>query len=399
MPQKTRRLGQVEFVAMVACIFATIAFSIDAMLPALPDIAAELQPGAPNRAALVIHAFVFGMGLGTFFSGPLADAFGRRIVIQVGAVLYFVGAILAWRAQSIELLLVARFVQGLGTAGPRVAILAVVRDLYAGREMARLMSFVMMVFTIVPALAPLIGTGIIAISDWRGIFMAFMVFSVVTVGWYTLRQPETLPVESRRKITPGLLIDGVKQVFSHRAVVLAIAVQAFVFSTLFMQISTIQQVMDQIFDRGAQFPFWFAGIALASGSFSLLNAKLVVRLGMRYLIQVSIRVQLVISTCVLAIVILNLLPTALMFPLFVFWALSMFAMIGLTIGNLNALALEPLGHIAGLAASIVGALSTVGAVVLAGPVSQQFDGTLRPLAVGVFLAIAAAAVLMSRMPR
>ncbi|KAJ56803.1 multidrug MFS transporter [Actibacterium mucosum KCTC 23349] len=400
MPPAHRKLHQAEFVAMTASIFATIAFSIDAMLPALPEIGGVLSADNPNRAALVIHSFVFGMGLGTFFTGPLSDMLGRRVVVQGGAILYIVGAIAAWLAQSLELLLVARFVQGLGSSGPRVAILAVVRDIYAGREMARIMSFVMMVFTIVPAMAPLAGAIIMDFTGWRGIFAAFMLFSAFGAIWYSLRQPETLPPENRRPITGAMIRSGVIEVFSIKSVVLAIAVQTFVFSTLFMMISTIQQTMDQIFDRADSFPLWFMGMALISGCFSLLNARVVVRVGMRALVKLSIFVQLVISTLVLCALILGLLDDPVVgFPVFMFWAVSVFSMIGLTIGNLNALAMEPLGHIAGLAASIVGAVSTIGAVTLAGPVSQQFDGTLMPLALGVFLAIGCANLLMLAMPR
>ena len=399
MPPEHRKLHQAEFVAMTASIFATIAFSIDAMLPALPEMGATLSPDNPNHAALVIHSFVFGMGLGTFFTGPLSDMLGRRVVIQFGAGLYILGAAAAWMTQSLEMLLVARFVQGLGSSGPRVAILAVVRDIYAGREMARIMSFVMMVFTLVPAMAPLAGAIIMQFAGWREIFLAFMLFSAIGATWYSLRQPETLPPEARRPITGPMIWDGIREVFRRKVVALGIAVQTFVFSTLFMLISTIQQVMEQIFDRGESFPLWFMGMALISGCFSLLNARVVVRLGMRLLVRLSIFVQLVISTCVLGALMLGLLDGAAGFPVFMLWALSIFSMIGLTIGNLNALAMEPLGHIAGMAASIIGAVSTVGAVILAGPVSQYFDGTLMPLALGVFLAIGCANLLMAAMPR
>ena len=186
------KISPFEFVAMMAMMVATVAFSIDSMLPAMPDIAAELVPDNPNRAQLILSAFMVGMGLGTLFSGPLSDTFGRKSIVFLGAALYILGAVLAWTAPTIELIVAARVIQGIGAAGPRVISIAIVRDLYAGREMARLISFIMMVFTIVPALAPLLGTGIIELSSWRGIFVAFLVFAFISTTWFGLRLTEPL---------------------------------------------------------------------------------------------------------------------------------------------------------------------------------------------------------------
>ena len=169
---RKKALSQGEFIAMIAMMFATIAFSIDAMLPALPDIGATLSPDDVNQAQLIVTSFVMGMGLGTFFTGPLSDAFGRKPVIFVGCSLYCLGALASYFSQSLETILFSRLLMGLGAAAPRVVALAIVRDLYVGRDMARIMSLAMMIFTLVPAFAPLLGSGIIAISSWRGIFAA-----------------------------------------------------------------------------------------------------------------------------------------------------------------------------------------------------------------------------------
>ncbi len=193
------------FIALMASLFATIAFAIDAMLPAMPAIAADLSPGAPNAASLVLSSFVLGMGLGTFFAGPLSDAIGRRATILGGLAIFAAGAVLAAFAPSMEVLLLARVLQGFGAAGPRVASMALVRDLYAGPRMAQVVSFAMMVFMIVPAAAPAVGQAILHLADWRAIFWAFLAFAAVIGTWFWAVQPETLPPASRRPLRAGPL--------------------------------------------------------------------------------------------------------------------------------------------------------------------------------------------------
>ncbi|MEP5152528.1 MFS transporter, partial [Planktotalea sp.] len=278
------KMGRVEFIAFFAMIFATIAFSIDAMLPALPEIAQELSPSDPNRAQLILTSFVIGMGAGTFVAGPLSDSFGRKSIITLGAVLYCLGAFIAWSSSSLEVVLTARALQGLGAAGPRVVGLAVIRDLYEGRGMAKLMSFVMMVFTVMPAFAPLIGTTIIEFADWRAIFVAFMLFSLMTMLWMHLRLHETLPKSKRRPFEINSLTSAIVELLSHRTVRISIACQTLGFGMLFGMLSSVHQIYDITFGRAEAFPYWFAGIALFCASASFLNAMLVMRIGMRKMV-------------------------------------------------------------------------------------------------------------------
>lgn len=375
-------------------VFATMAFSIDAMLPALPQIAAELSPDNPNRAQLVVTSFVLGMGIGTLFTGPLSDAFGRKPVLLGGAAVYCLASALAIFAQSLELMLAARLLQGLGAAGPRVVALAIIRDLYKGRAMAQTMSFVMMVFTLVPAMAPTIGSGIISFAGWHGIFWAFLAFSVTSMIWLGFRQPETLPAERRVPLHVASLRAAVGEILGNGVVVRAIAIQSLCMGILFSMISSVQPIFDTTFGRGDSFPLWFGGIAIFAASGTVLNASLVMRLGMRTIVNAVLAMQMVLAGVMTLVTLAGLWPEWLLFPAFVLWLGSIFFMIALCMGNMNALAMEPVGHIAGLAASVIGSVSTVVAVFIAVPIGLLFDGTILPLAAGVFICASGAFAIL-----
>ncbi|WP_084629777.1 MFS transporter [Jannaschia aquimarina] len=374
---------------------ATIAFSIDAILPALPDIGAELAPAESARLPLVIVSFLVGMGVGTVIAGPLSDAFGRKRVMLGGAALYSLSAAAATVMADLDGIILARLLQGLGAAGPRVVAIAMVRDLYQGRGMARIISYSMMVFTLVPGIAPLIGAGISASFGWRGVFWSFVAFSLISSLWLALRQPETLPTRSRRPLRVRPLWQAAREVVSAPDTRRALMAQTLVFAILFATIISIQQIYDQTFDRAASFPLWFGGIALLSGLANLLNARLVGRLGMVWLIRRAIAAHLGLS--LVLVVFWLAFPDLLGFEAFVAWQFGTFAMVGFAVGNLNALALVPLGHVAGMASSIVSSAATVGAAALAAPVGLLFDGTPLPLALASALFAALASLLIARL--
>ena len=377
----TKTPSRNEFIALLALLFATIAISIDAMLPALPQIALDLSPEDPNKAQLVITSFVLGMGLGTLFAGPLSDAFGRKTTILAGFVLYILAALACWAAPSLETLLIARVVQGIGAAAPRTVSIAMVRDMFKGREMAQIMSFAMMIFTLVPAVAPLMGQGVIALAGWQAIFVAYVAFALLVMGWFTLRQPETLPREARRPLSWHALVAASAEVLSHRVVQISIAAQALTMGMLFATLSSMEGIFSDLFGRGDSFPLWFGVIAMASMVGSILNARLVMRLGMRRMVTVTYGALLALTLAYLGLV--AVMPEGSGFALHILWSVVLFAVMGLTLGNLNALAMEPVGHVAGMAASVTSAIATVVSVVLAVPVGLMFDGTQVPLLLGV----------------
>ncbi|KIX19412.1 MULTISPECIES: multidrug effflux MFS transporter [Paracoccus] len=392
-----QRLPLPEFIAMLAFLFATIAFSIDAMLPALPDIAADLTPDNVNRAQLILTTFVAGMGLGTLFAGPLSDALGRKRTITIGFGIYIAATIAAIYADSLELLLVARFVQGLGAAGPRIVGLALVRDLYEGREMARISSFVMMIFIMIPAVAPTLGAGIIAISDWHGVFLAFIAFALIGALWLNIRQAETLPPAARRPLRIGTLYAAAREVLSDRQVMLATLILTLGFGQMFGLLSSAQQLFGETYGKGENFHLWFAAMALLSGSGTVLNATFVMRFGMRRIAKWAYVMQTIVSGLALTLILSGVLPQGLEFPVFFFWAVSVFFMAGVTFGNLNALALQRMGHIAGMAASIVAAISTLAAVLIAAPVGLLYNGTAIPAITATLICSGLAWALMRRL--
>lgn len=383
-----------EFIGLMAMSFAIIAFSIDAMLPALPEIGAALTPDDLNRAQLILTSFVLGMGFGTFFTGPLSDAFGRRPIFLAGVALYIFASILTMVADTMEMMLAARVLQGIGAAGPRVVALALIRDQYSGRQMAQLVSLVMMIFTLVPAFAPSFGAVIISIFGWRGIFGAFVVFAVILGVWFTTRQPETLAPEMKRPFRRKILWAGVVEVLSNKIMRVTILVQTLILASLFAMLSTVQQIFDQTFNQGANFPLWFGGIALISGTAGLVNAALVVRVGMRKLIRIMLFIVISVSALFLGQLLIGSVPVWAGLVFFLIWMTTIFYMAGMTLGNLNAIALEPMGHIAGMAASVSSAFSTVLAVAIAAPIGLTFNGTPFPLVIGVLCCTVLAFALM-----
>ncbi len=393
MAKYENAISRTELVALMAMMTATVAFSIDAMLPAIPDIGAALSPDSANRAQLVIASFVIGLGVGTFFTGPLSDAYGRRPIAVVGAGIYIAGALASAMTQSLELLLAARFLQGLGAAGPRVASMAIIRDLFSGRQMAQIVSFVIFVFTLAPVFAPSIGWVLASLFGWRSIFASFAVFALIAVSWLILRQPETLPPGRRRPFRLAVLVSGTREVLGNRQVVLAILVQTLIFATLFSALMSSQQVFDQVFGKGETFPFWFGGMSVLAAGSNLLNAAIVIRVGMRNVVKWALLVQACLSLTFIVLLSTGALVGGLHFPVAFIWFTSIFYLAGFGIGNMNAIALEPVGHVAGLAASIITAFSTIGAALLAAPIGQAFDGTIRPLAIGALVLVTIAFIL------
>ncbi|MGB0662050.1 MAG: multidrug effflux MFS transporter [Mangrovicoccus sp.] len=392
----TKSLPRAEFISLMAMLMATIAFSLDAMLPSMPYMIEDLSPPTPESIQLVLTVFVLGMGLGTFIVGPVSDAVGRRPVIVYGAVIYCVSAFFAAISTSFEAILIARLIQGLGAAGPRVVALAVVRDLYKGREMAQITSLIIMVFTLVPVFAPTLGAAISITLSWRAVFAACALFSIISIAWYLLRQPETLPPEARRPLRVKALLSATKEIALHTHVRRATIVLALCFGNLFIVLSASQMVFDQSLGLGDTFHLWFGMIAVFAVGGPILNSKIVLHMGMRRVVLGALLGLLVLTGLYLVALETGFIPPNVIWA-YVLWQIVVFFSAGMLMGNLNAVALTPMGHIAGMAATIVSAVATVGSMAIAMPLAARFDGTQIPIVEGIFGCTVIAFLLATRL--
>jgi DHA1 family bicyclomycin/chloramphenicol resistance-like MFS transporter len=385
--------GIVEFVILIALIISLVALSIDAMLPALPLIAADLGVTRINDSQFVISVFFAGMALGQLFFGPLSDSVGRRPAIIWGLLLFAAGCLLSIVAIDFEQMLLGRFLQGLGASGPRIVSIALVRDQYKGREMARVMSFVMTVFILVPIFAPAVGQGILQVADWRFIFAMFLCLILVVGLWFWKRQPETLARENRIEFSFAQLFVDIKGILRIRAALGYTLTMGFIFGAFIGYLSSSQQIFQMQYQLHALFPLYFGILACSVGCASLSNARLVMRFGMRRLSRIALR-----SICLLSFPFFVLALLSDGHPhlyLLMLYLLLLFFCFGILFGNLNALAMEPLGHIAGLGSAVVGSISTLISVVFGIIVADAYDETVLPLVLG-FAILGLAGVLVMR---
>ena len=367
-------LRPAEFVPLVALLMSLVALAIDAMLPALPAIGRDLGAPRPNDVQFVITSLFLGLGLGQMLFGPLSDRIGRKPAIHAGLALFMAGCLVSIFASTFEAMIAGRFLQGIGVAGPRIVTMALVRDQYQGRQMARLMSFAMAVFILVPTVAPALGQAILWLGGWRTIFTTFFAIAAIAFAWFTLRQPETLPAERRRSFSPRTIGRAVGEILQIRTALGYTLATGFVFAPFVAYLSSAQQIFQDAYGTGVLFPVYFGVLALAIGGASLMNGRLVMKHGMRRLS----------SFAAVSITVISLVAWAGAFafgglpPLWLFMAylLAVFLCIGLLFGNLNALAMEPLGHIAGVGAAVVASVSTFISVPLGALVGQSFDGTM-----------------------
>jgi len=377
-PQKP--LSSTEFVALAAITTSIVALATDAMLPALPQIGRDLAVVDPNEPQLVVSMLFLGFSAGQLIVGPLSDCFGRKPVILGGYAVFIAGCILSFMATDLTTMLIGRVLQGVGAAAPRIVMMSLVRDLYEGRAMARILSIVMSVFILVPAVAPSIGQGILMFAQWPDIFIVLLAMAVLGAGWLALRQPETLSPENKRTLSIGNILAGYAAVLRNRTAVGYSVTASLTFGAFLSYLSSAQQVFQDALGVGEMFPIYFGMAALAIGAASIVNARLVMRFGMRRLTRLGFIGMTGLSGLFL-VYLFAMNPTPGIIE-FMIWQLPTFFFIGLQFGNLNALAMEPLGHLAGLGAAVVGGVSTIIAVPVGWFIAHLFNGSIEPLISG-----------------
>jgi len=386
-----RPMGFREFIVVIASIMALNPLAMDMMLPALPNIGSAFHIAVGNRPQMVLSTFLIGFGVGQFVMGPLSDRFGRRPVLLGGMMVYCIASLLAIAAPSFETLLLARALQGLGTSATRVIATSIVRDCYAGRRMASVMSLAMMVFIAVPVLAPSFGQAVMLLTQWRGIFIVLMLYGVLALIWNALRMPETLPVSERRSLAISDVLAAFRQTVTNRQTLGYALAAGGVLGALFSYVFTSQQVFTEIYHLGHYFPIAFAAIAIGTAIAGFLNSRFVGRLGMRVISHGALLVFAAVAGTMLVAVKMQMLPL----PLFMALSALMMFSFGLMIANFTALAMEPQGHIAGTASSLYGSITTLVGISIGMMIGQDYDGTLLPFATSFFLCtLAALAVVL-----
>lgn len=371
-----------EFVALIASIMALTALGIDSMLPALPAISGELGVSQPNHRQYVITAFMVGFAIAQLFHGPLADRFGRKPVIAVALAFYVVTNAVAAFSGSFELLLLARAASGAAVAAGRVVTIALVRDCFQGRAMARVMSLAFMTFMIVPVLAPAWGQLMVIIfGSWRLIFGGIAIIAALVLIWFTLRMPETLARDAVQPLDLRAIARGYRTMFRDRWAVGYTFATTAISGCFFSFIGSIQQIVYDVFQRPELLSAVFASVAglMALGSF--LNSRLVMRFGMRFLSHLA----LVLTTALAVIHLTVILLGGENLWVFIVLQAPMMAAMGLANSNFSAMAMENMGEIAGTASSLQGFIATMGAAVLGAVIGQAFDGTTVPLYLGFTL--------------
>ncbi|MDX1399727.1 MAG: multidrug effflux MFS transporter, partial [Oceanospirillum sp.] len=336
-----------EFVALLALLMSMVALAIDAVLPAMSVIGEDFSVVHAEDLQWIVGILFAGLAFGQILYGPLSDSFGRKPAIYLGLIIFLIGSLVSAFAESYEMMLVGRFIQGIGASGPKVVAVALVRDRYAGRAMARVMSFVMAVFIIMPAIAPSIGAGVLMVADWRGIYEFFVVLSLVALIWFAIRQPETLVKEKRIPLSFGNVWRNSKETMTHKVTLGYIVGAGLIFGAFVSYLSTAQLLFKEVFQIDKTFPLYFAVLALSVGAASFMNGRLVMRFGMKLLANRALIVMF--SAAVSFLVLLTLMDGVVPIGVFMLFGAVIFGCIGLLFGNMNALAMEPLGHIAGVA--------------------------------------------------
>lgn len=394
-----KKLAQLEFITLMASLMSIVALAIDAILPALDSIGKTIGTTQLSDNQLLITMIFLGLGIGPLIFGPISDSLGRKPIVYIGFLIFIVASFICIYSTSIEMMVFGRILQGIGLSAPRTISIAMIRDLFTGDYMARIMSFITVVFILVPIIAPAMGKFFLDHYNWQAIFYVQLIFSILVSIWFWKRQAETLELSKRIKFTPTIFIDGVKELVKHKTTIGFTIISGFITGSFMVYLSTSQQIFEQQYDLKEEFPYIFGLLAISIGSAIFLNGILVIKYGMEKLVTASLFAFFGVS--LLYILLFYNSPNPSVVVLLLFFAMQFFS-IGFLFGNLRALAMQPIGHIAGIGAAITGFISTIMAVPISMYIGKFVKDTTLPLFIGFLLcAILSIAILLylKRIPK
>ncbi|EZH75667.1 MFS transporter [Aquimarina atlantica] len=385
-----KKLAQFEFVTLMASLMSIVALAIDALLPALDIIGITIGTRQVADNQLLITMIFLGLGIGPLIFGPISDSIGRKPVVYMGLLLFIIASFICVFATSIEMMVLGRILQGIGLSAPRTIAIAMIRDIYSGDYMARIMSFITVVFLLVPIIAPALGKFVLDHYDWQAIFYVQVLFSILISFWFWKRQAETLEISNRIKFTSSIFVDGLKELMQYKTTIGYTLISGFIVGSFMVYLSTSQQIFEQQYQLKEEFPYIFGLLAISIGSAIFLNGTLVLKYGMEKLVTTSLLAFFAISLLYIVLFYNSSNPS--IGILLLFFGMQFFA-IGFLFGNLRALAMQPIGHIAGIGAAITGFVSTIMAVPISTYIGRFVLGTTLPLFIG-FLVCALLSIII-----
>ncbi len=369
-----------EFIALMASLMSIVALAIDAILPAMSAIGISINSLDTNNNQLLITMIFLGLGFGQLLFGPLSDSFGRKPIVYIGFSVFAIASVICVLAPTLEWMVVGRILQGVGLAAPRTIAIAVIRDMYKGDYMAKIMSFVTTFFILVPVIAPVMGKFILNHYEWKGIFYVQLIMALLVSIWFWKRQPETLKPEYKIKFTKHVFLDGLKELIKYKETMGFTVISGLISGAFIVYLSASQIIFENQYGLIDEFPYIFAGLAAGVGLSTFLNGSFVMRFGMWRLSYFAI-ILFSVNALVYVLLFWNSATNPSLPIILLFMAIQFFT-IGFIFGNLRAIAMEPIGHIAGIGAAITGFISTLMAVPIANFIGSFVKDTALPLFIG-----------------
>lgn len=390
--QKNNYKSKFEFIVLMASLMSLVSLSIDALLPALNNIGKAINFPDPKDSQLLITMIFLGLGVGQLIAGPISDTIGRKPVVYIGFILFIIASYICVSAITIDQMILGRILQGISLSAPRTISIAMIRDTFSGNYMAKIMSFIVVIFLLVPMIAPALGKIMLELYGWKSIFYFQALLGLLVTVWLWKRQPETLNSKYKKPLSLKLFIDGLKEFFKYKQAVIFTIISGLTTSSFMVYLSSSQHIFEEQYKLSDEFPIIFAGLSLSLGLATFFNGNLVVRFGMLKLVRFS--TMILVFTSIIYIFFFFEKSNPSIEILFTFFSFEFFA-VGFLFGNLRALAMEPLGHIAGVGAALNGFLSTLVAVPIAGFIGQWIDKTAIPLFYGFSICGILSLILLS----